>query len=114
MPCAAAIWVRRAAILEEQLTRGRPVKAAKQMEEGRLPAAAGTHHGWRLPGGDIQVDTVDRAHQSSFPAVLLAQPAGAQDARVIDAAHDGSFHSTVMPLVSAIAVKPENRHLLSL
>jgi hypothetical protein len=34
-----------AAILEEQLTRGRPVKAAKQMQEGRLPAAAGTHHG---------------------------------------------------------------------
>jgi hypothetical protein len=34
-----------AAILEEQLTRGWPVKAAKQVEEGRLPAAAGTHHG---------------------------------------------------------------------
>jgi hypothetical protein len=34
-----------AAIPEEQLTRGRPVKAAKQMQEGRLPAAAGTHHG---------------------------------------------------------------------
>src|SRR5262249_55680932 len=29
----------------EQLTRGRPVKAAKQMQEDRLPAAAGTHHG---------------------------------------------------------------------
>jgi hypothetical protein len=38
---------------------------------------------------------------------------GAQHARVLDAAHDGSFHSTVMPLLSAIAVKPENRHLLS-
>jgi hypothetical protein len=67
-----------------------------------------------LPGSDIQVDTVDRAHQSRFPAVLLAQPAGAKHARVLDAAHGGSFQSTVMPLVSAIAVKPENRHLLSL
>src|SRR5262249_55484074 len=89
-----------AAILEEQLTRGRPVKAAKQMQQGRLAAAARTHHGQRSPGGDIQVDAVDRAHQSPFPAVLLAQPAGAQHARILDAAHDGSFPSKVPPGIS--------------
>jgi hypothetical protein len=47
-----------------------------------------------LPGGDIQVDAVDRAHQSSFPAVLLAQPVGAQHPRVIDAAHHSGRHIT--------------------
>ena len=53
-----------------------PVRPAQEVQQGGLPAAAGAHHRHRLPGGDIEVDPVDGAHQRLSTAVLLAQPAG--------------------------------------
>jgi hypothetical protein len=68
-----------------------PTITAAIQETGRC--ASGAPPATR-PGGDIQVDAVDRVHQSSFAAVLLAQTAGAQHARGIDAAHQSGRHIT--------------------
>jgi hypothetical protein len=61
---------------QPQLTGGRPVEAAQQMEQGRLPAAARSHHGHGLASNHVQVDTVNGADESLSAAVVLAEIPG--------------------------------------
>ena len=77
-----------AATVQPDLTARGPVQPAEQVQQRRLPAAAGPHHRHRLPGADVEVDPVDGAHQSFPLAVVLSQPAGAQDGCVGGVAHD--------------------------
>ena len=60
-----------------QFAARRPVQAANQVQQRLLSAATGPHHGQRLPGGHLQIDAIDRAHQPRVLAVFLAQPAAA-------------------------------------
>ena len=54
--------------------RGRPLEAAEQIQQGRLPAATRTDDRRRLLGGDFDVHVVHRVDRH-LAAVLLAQPA---------------------------------------
>jgi hypothetical protein len=73
---------------QPHLSTGGPVQPAEQVQQRGLPAAARPHHRHRLTRGDLEVDPVDGAHQSLSPAVLLAQPAGAEHGGVGGVAHD--------------------------
>jgi hypothetical protein len=68
-----------AAPLQPHLPGRRALQAAQQVQQGRLAAAARSHHGQRLSRGDVELDRVERADEARSLAVLLRQPARAQD-----------------------------------
>ena len=65
--------------VETKLTGRRPLQTTEQVQQRRLPTSARPHHRDRLAGDDVEIDILDRSHERSTGAVLLAQPARAQE-----------------------------------
>ena len=68
-----------AAPRQPHLPGRRALQAAQQVQQRRLAATARPHHGERLARGDLQLDPIEGAHEARSLAVLLLQPARAQD-----------------------------------
>src|SRR5271169_3605470 len=76
-----------AASVQPHLSAAGPVEPAQQVQKSRLTATAWPHYGQRLAGGNVDVDVVDRSHESFLFAVLLAKSSGAEDGRATGSAH---------------------------
>jgi hypothetical protein len=76
--------------VEADVPRGRPLEAGDQAQRRRLAAAARAEQGEELPGGDLEVDRVDRDHvleallerfQPHLPALVPADRRGRRRCR---------------------------------
>ena len=83
-------------LTQPQLPGRRPVESAEQVKERRLPAAARPPHGQGFTAGDLQVDVVNGTNEALAAAVVLAQPAGAQQ-------HSAASPDRASPVLSLVA-----------
>src|SRR4051812_23895201 len=58
---------------ERDLTRRCMLEAAEQVQERRLPATARAHDRNSLTGEYVEIDAVDRVHETASVAVVLSQ-----------------------------------------